>query len=123
MSLPTSHLTTTCDVYRPFGAGAPTTTGIACRLVPDMPRGQQTSGAGLSWTHYIDVQDTVDIRDGCTRVAGVDVVQYGDGDELRIPDASGSRFAVVWVEVLNRGTTREFKRVYLIRDTGVWPGP
>jgi len=122
MSLPAFHLTTTCDIYRPFGAGAPTTTGVPCRLVADMPRGQRSPN-GLLWTHYIDVQETVDIRDACSRLGAANSVQYFDGDEVRIPDATGSRYCVVWVELINRGTTREFKRVYLMRDTGVWPGP
>jgi hypothetical protein len=123
MSIPSSILTTTCDIYRPFDAGAPTTTGVACRLVPDASRGQRLAGTSLAWTHYVDVQDTTDIRDGCTRIPGVNIPQYADGDELRIPDAAGSRYCVVWVEVVNRGTPREFKRVYLVRDTAVWPGP
>lgn len=121
MAIPTTLQTTTCDIYRPFGAGAPTTTGVVCRLVPDLPRGQRSSG--LSWTHYIDVADTVDIRDGCTRLGGAYAVTYADGDEIRIPDGAGSRYCVVWVELINRGTPRQFKRVYLVRDTAVWPGP
>ncbi|MFL5342629.1 MAG: hypothetical protein ACJ8F7_21050 [Gemmataceae bacterium] len=125
MSLPAALLTTTCDIYRPFGAGSPTTTGVACRLVPDMPRGRGTSNstALIFWSHYIDLNDTVDIRDGCQRLGGSDTIQYGDGDEVRIPNGSGSRYVVVWVELLNRGTAQQFKRVYLLRDTAVWPGP
>jgi hypothetical protein len=121
MPLPSSYLTTTCDVYRPFGAASPTTTGIACRLVPVI-RGELPA-PGLAWTHYIDVDDTVDIRDGCTRSAASGTVLYADGDEVRIPNASGSRYVVTWVVVMNRGTSRTFKRVYLLRDTAVWPGP
>jgi hypothetical protein len=120
MPLPSNQLTTTCDIYRPFGAASPTTTGIACRLVPDLARGQ--SGL-LTWTHYLDLDDSVDVRDGCTRLLGGDAVSFFDGDEVRVPNASGSRYVVVWVEVLNRGTPRQFKRVYLLRDTAAWPGP
>ena len=115
--------TTTCDVYRPFGAGSPVTTGIAGRLVPDLPAGRGRSGALLLWTHYIDVDVTADIRDGCTRVGGADTLQYADGDEVRIPDGSGSRYVVVWVEMHNRDTPQQFKRVYLLRAVAVWPGP
>jgi len=122
MPIPTNQLTTTCDIYRPFGAGAPTTTGVACRLVPDLARGRAAIG-GLCWTHYIDLDDSVDVRDGCARPAGGDSVNFFDGDEVRIPNASGSRYVVVWVEVLNRGTPRQFKRAYLLRDTAAWPGP
>ena len=121
MSIPTSLLTTTCDIYRPFGAGAPTTTGVACRLVP-VAHGP-TPMAGLVWSHYLDVDDTVDIRDGITRTIGSGALLYADGDEVRIPNGSGSRYVVTWVVMMNRGTTRQFKRAYLLRDTAVWPGP
>jgi hypothetical protein len=115
MSIPTSLLTTTCDIYRPFGAGSPLTTGVACRLVPDLFRGDHTAG-GIVWTHYLDLNETVDIKDGCTRTVGANAINYADGDEVRIPGGVGStRFAVVWVEVCNKGTTGEFKRVYLMR--------
>lgn len=125
MPIPTSQLTTTCDIYRPFGAGAPTTTGVACRLVPDLERGRGsgTASALVFWSHYIDVDDAVDLRDGCTRIGGVDAVNYADGDEVRIPNAAGSRYVVVWVEMVNRGSSRQFKRAYLLRDTAAWPGP
>src|SRR5262245_38591044 len=123
MSIPLNQLTTTCDIYRPFGAGSPTTTGVACRLVPDLSRGRAGVAGMIAWTHYIDLDETVDIRDACTRVGGADGVNYFDGDEVRIPNASGSRYVVVWVEVINRGTARQFKRAYLVRDTAAWPGP
>jgi hypothetical protein len=124
MSIPTAWLTTTCDLYRPFGAASATTTGVACRLVPDLRRGRgQGTGSILVWTHYIDLDETVDIRDGCTRIPGADSLQYADGDEVRIPNGSGSRYVVVWVELMNRGTTRQYKRAYLVRDAAAWPGP
>jgi hypothetical protein len=56
-------------------------------------------------------------------LAGQDAVIYADGDEVRIPDAAGSRFVVVWVEMVDRGSPNQFKRAYLVRDTAVWPGP
>ena|SRR5437867_2854512 len=124
MSIPANHLTTTCDIYRPFGAGSPTTTAVACRLVTDLAGGRGVGANGsVIWTEYLDVDDTADIRDGCTRLAGGDSVIYADGDEVRIPNGSGSRYVVVWVELVNRGTSRQFKRAYLVRDTAVWPGP
>ena len=122
MPLPINQLSTTCDIYRPFGAIGATLAGVVCRLVPDLARGQAGTGS-LSWTHYLDLEDSVDVRDGCTRTAGRDAVNFADGDEVRIPNASGSRYVVVWVEVVNRGTPRQFKRAYLLRDTAAWPGP
>src|SRR5258708_38061514 len=125
MSLPANCFTTTCDIYRPFGAGSATTTGVPCRLMPDLAAGRGAgSGALVSWTDYIDVADTVDVRDGCTRTAGADAVTFHDGDEVRIPNGSGSRFVVVWVERVNLGTAQAFQRAYLLRDTfAVTPAP
>src|SRR5262249_4491961 len=80
-------------------------------------------GNYLVWTHYIDVDSTVDVRDGCTRAAGFDAITYSDGDEVRIPDGSGSRYVDVWVEVVNRGSAQQWKRAYLLRAPAVWPGP
>ncbi|MCE9531642.1 MAG: hypothetical protein K8T89_11050 [Planctomycetes bacterium] len=118
MSIPANLLTTTCEIRRPFGAGSPTTSGIACKLATDMPRGRGSGLAGLlTWTHYIDLDDTVDIRDGCSRFLGANVVTYADGDEVRIPSGGTTRFVVVWVETRNLGTSQSFKRVYLLRDT------
>jgi hypothetical protein len=122
MALPPNPLTATCDIYRPFGAGSPTTTGVVCRLVTDMVNGRSRYSGGLCWSHYIDLSDMVDIRDGCSRTAGSNAAVYADGDEVRIPNGSGSRYVVVWVELINRGTAGQFKRAYLLRDTAVWPG-
>jgi hypothetical protein len=122
MYTPAAYLSTTCDLYRPFGAGSPTTTGISCRLVPaanaDLP-----PVAGLVWSHYIDLDETVDIRDGVTRTPGAGALLFADGDEVRIPNTSGTRYVVTWVVTINRGSSRQFKRAYLLRDTAVWPGP
>lgn len=124
MSIPSQLLTTTCDVYRPFGAGAPTTAGVPCRMVADLAGGTLRAGAGLFWTHFIDVQNAVDVRDGCTRTVGIDAVNFFDGDEVRVPGGAGTtRYVVVWVETINRGTSMPFQRVYLLRDTPVWPNP
>jgi len=53
----------------------------------------------------------VDVRDGCTRAAGADLLAYSDGDEVRVPGGAGStRYVVVWVAMINRGTTLQYKR-------------
>jgi hypothetical protein len=122
MSLPAGMLPNTCDVYRPFGAGSPTTTGVACRLVADFPGGRGGAiGAGyFFWTHYLDLNPSADVRDGCGRSAGANALNYADGDEVRI---AGTTYVVVWVEVRNRGTAQECKRAHLLRDAPSWPGP
>jgi hypothetical protein len=118
MSIPTDLLPTTCDVYRPFGGPTPTYSNVRCRLVPDLSRGRPPGGAGLAWTHYMVLDAAADVRDGCTRAAGAPVLNYTDGDEVRVPSgAAGPRFVVVWVEAVESGTPREHKRAYLMRDT------
>jgi hypothetical protein len=118
MSIPAEFLPTTCDVYRPFGAGSATHTNVPCQLVSDMPHGRPAGSGGLFWTHYLVLQPEADVLDGCTRVAGTMGITYADGDEVRVPSgASSPRFAVIWVESVDVGTPREFKRAYLMRHT------
>ena len=114
MAVPTQLLSTTCDIYRPFGDAAPTTANVPCRLAGDFARGRRAVG-GPGWTHYLEVDAGVDVRDGCTRTAGSPDPTYADGDEVRVPSGGGTRFVVVWVEKVDAGTPREFKRAYLTR--------
>ena len=125
MSLPASMLTTTCDVYRPFGDGSPTTTGILCRLTPSLNAltGKLVAGQ-LGWTHALDVQPGVDIRDGVTRLAGSVTITFADGDEVRVPGGTGTtRYVVVWVETVGRGTAMQHQRAYLLRHEANFPDP
>jgi hypothetical protein len=118
MALPPTLLQSTCDVYRPFGAGAPTHTAISCRLAADFAAGRLAAGNIPEWTHYVDLDVSADVLDGCTRSAGAYTITYADGDELRISVGGVTqRFVVVWVEVLDAGTSREFKRAYLLRHS------
>jgi hypothetical protein len=112
-----------CSIYRPFGAASPTTTGVPCRLVPDLARGRAASAAGLDlrWTHRLDVGPGVDLRDGCTRTAGSDQVTFADGDEVRVTTAAGTtRYVVVWVEELPAEGGQSLKRAYLLRHSPPW---
>lgn len=118
MSIPASLLTTTCDIYSPFGAASSSATNVPCRLIADLARGRGTSPNNtVAWTHYIDVQDTVSILDGCTRTGTLNTINYFDGDEVRIPSGGSARYVVVWVETRNTGTAGVFKRVYLMRHS------
>jgi hypothetical protein len=118
MTLPPDAVPAACDVYRPFGAGAPTYTGVPCRLVADYARGQAAGATGPAWTHCLVLDVAADVRDGCTRAAGAATVTYADGDEVRLTvGGSTPRFVVVWVETVDAGTPREFKRAYLLRHT------
>jgi hypothetical protein len=125
MALPQSMLPTTCDIYRPFGAGSPTTTGIPCRLTPALAALTTKLVIGeIGWTHTLDVQPGVDIRDGCSRVVGSDEIYFADGDEVRVPGGSGTtRYVVVWVETVGRGTPMQYQRAYLVRHEAAWPDP
>src|SRR5262245_13256237 len=117
MAIPPGLLQTTCDVYRPFGAGSPTTSNVSCRLVADFARGRLAAGGVPEWTHHAEFDADADIRDGCTRAAGASALTYADGDELRIPSGGSTRYVVVWVEKVDPATSREFKRAYLLRHT------
>ena len=88
MSIPTALLPTTCNIYRPFGAGAPTHTNVPCRLVPDLARGRTPNGTSLSWTHYLVLDVTADVLDAVTRPAGSQLLTYSDGDEIRVPSGA-----------------------------------
>jgi hypothetical protein len=115
MKLPPDAVPAACDVYRPFGAGSPTYTNVPCRLVADFARGQE---AGGGWTHFLVLDVSADVRDGCTRATGAQALTYADGDEVRIPaGGGGSRFVVVFLETVEPGSPREFKRAYLLRHT------
>jgi hypothetical protein len=119
---------TTFDFYCPFGAGAPTT-GLRGKLMSDpafragVAEGHVT--AKLVWSHVLEVDEATDLRDGCTRAAGANAVTYADGDEVRIPDGSGTRYVVVWVEKVMSppGCSPACKRAYLLRHAAAWPGP
>lgn len=109
-------MSTTCDIYTPFGAGAPAVTNVACTLVADFRRSRCSSDP-IDWTHYIDVASSVTILDGCTRLLGSNALGYADGYEVRIPTGVANRYVVVWVEPSPSGG----KRAYLMRHSvGVW---
>ena len=124
MSIPAQLLTTTCDVYRPFGDATATTAGVPCRLTPALADGTVREGGTLAWTHTLDLQPGADVRDGCTRTAGSAAIDFADGDEVRVPGGAGTtRYVVVWVETVGRGTPMQYQRAYLLRHEAVWPDP
>lgn len=117
--LPTSALPTTCDIYRPFGDATPLATGVACAILPS----HRPDASITTWTHALMVQPGVDIRDGGTRTADSDAIDYADGDEVRVPSGGSTRYVVVWVETVARGTPRQFQRAYLLRHEATTPDP
>ncbi len=123
MPLPDISKTTTMDIYRAFG-GALVQENVRIRMVDALAPGRRRTATAVQvqWTHVVECDYSVDIRDGCTRAAGSNDLTYADGDEVRIPDASGTRFVVVWVTPVNRGSELAFKRVYLLRHDATWTG-
>jgi hypothetical protein len=114
---------TTCDIYRngvmpPFSP--PSVAGVPCYLKPDWRGGQEAgdrpaSGA-LTWTHIMLVDAGVDVRDSY-----VGQENQAAQDTVYIPDQNGTRFLVVFVERVQRGSGHEHKRVYLDRQLPSWP--
>jgi hypothetical protein len=121
MPLPPGLLTTTCDIYRPFGDASPTYTAVPCRLGTAPMAGIKPEG--LAWSHTLDLQPGTDLRDAASRTAAKAEIAYGDGDEVRVPSGGSTRYVVVWVEVVARGTPQQFLRAYLLRVTPSWPDP
>lgn len=124
MPLSDAMLPSRCDVYRPFGSASPTTTGIPCRIAPRTDsKSRGIVDETIAWTHMLDFQPGVDIRDGCSRSAGDCVITYADGDEIRVPSGSTTRYVVMWVETIGRDTPLQFQRAYLLRHGAAWPDP
>src|SRR5262249_52155253 len=121
MSLPVAP-NTTCDIYRSSHSppAAPDVAGVPCFLKGDWRGGQEAgdrpnSGAD-TWTHIMLVDVSVDIRDGYTGFLS-QLVQ----DSVYVPDKNGTRFVVIFVERVDRGTPHEHKRVFLDRQVPAWP--
>ena len=107
-------------VYNGFGGSERSNNPRRCRLVEQMDEGRRPESSGLNWSHYIDCELVIDIRDGCSRSGNT--ISYGDGDEVRIPDTNGTKYVVVWVMVLGFGTSLAYKRALLMRDSANFAG-
>ena len=112
---------TLCDVFR-AGTGPPAAPAI--KAVPGFVQGDWRGGqeAGdrnvnaLAWTHVMLVDIGIDIRDAYTGHCTAAMQ-----DTIYIPDENGTGFVVVFIELLQRGTAHEHKRVFLDRKTPTWP--
>ncbi|QVL30936.1 hypothetical protein KIH39_19060 [Telmatocola sphagniphila] len=102
----------TTAIYRPFGSPTPIATEISGHLIADSSGLNSTRT--LKWTHILETASSTDLRDGCSRTAGTNAIVYADGDEVRM---GGNRFVVVWVEIVNPGSSFERKRAYLMRHS------
>ena len=121
MSLPLAP-NTTCDIYRNSNIppAAPDVAGVSCFLKGDWRGGQEAgdrpNSGGATWTHVMLVDVSVDIRDGYTGAMTL-LLQ----DAVYVPDKTGTRFVVVFIERVDRGTPHEHKRVFLDRLVPSWP--
>ncbi len=112
---------TTCDIKNGWG-GADRATGVLCKHEPRVAEGRLHGAPGtvVLFSDEIDLDPSVDIRDGWTRTAGSNALTYADGDEVRVPSGSSNKYVVVWVEIVNRGTPQALKRAYLLRHSANW---
>ncbi len=113
------YINTDCDIYSPFGAASPATTGVPCRFYEAIYSGRGFNPQNVvCYTHYVDVANDVDIFDGCTRTASLSTINYADGDEVRIPanTEGAQRYVTCWVSRM-RPTEEQgaIKRAYLMR--------
>ncbi len=117
----------TCDIYRSGNSppASPDVAGVSCRLDPDFVASHVANVASTTinrWTHILLVDVTVDIRDGYRGNDGSGQEQTPSGwDSVYVPDHTGTRFTVVLVVRVGRGTTQDHKRVYLNRAAPSWP--
>jgi hypothetical protein len=74
----------------------------------------------LRWTHFALVPLNTDIRD--PYLGGLTGLNVSAGqDTVYVPDKNGTKFQVVFVERLNRGTAQDCLRAYLQRTAPSWP--
>lgn len=118
MTLPLAN--TTGDVYR-WPNVPPATPAVAA--VPLLLRGDYhrflEAGEGDSGDHFTHIalaDADADIRDDYTGHG-----RSGAADAVYVPDRNGTRFTVVFVERVGRGTAFDHRRVYLMRESPAWP--
>jgi hypothetical protein len=122
MTLP-MKANTTCDIFGNNGGpgGSPRVAGVACYLKPTYYQGLEHGegdATNLHYDHILWVDVSVDIRDFYNLGLGGSTSQQ---DAVYIPDHTGTKFLVVFVERRNRGTAFDHKRAYLVRQTPAWP--
>ena len=121
MSLPVPA-NATCDIFHVGSMpplGSPAATGVPCVLQCDWRGGQEAGDRNSSanmWTHVLLLDFSVDIRDAYTGNNS-----QSPQDAVFIPDQHGTRFNVIFIERVQRGTAHEHKRVYLDRQQPSWP--
>lgn len=112
----------TCMIYDGFNGALRYPTAKRCKLTEQLDEGRPPVSGGLFWTHFIDLDLDVDIRDRCTRSAGTNTLTYADGDKVIIPDVNGTVYVVVFVTPMALNTRHEYRRAYLMRHDAQFDG-
>jgi hypothetical protein len=112
---------TTCDLYRSGNAppSPPDVAGVSGYLQGDYMRRMETGeheAAGMRYTHVLLLDASVDVRDGFNAWPSAG----SSGDGVYVPDQTGTRFVVRFVELKQRGGSA-YKKVYLDRTLLTWP--
>jgi hypothetical protein len=112
---------TTCDIFRITNSTTtPDVAGVSIYLAPRYSAGATHAfQAPLGYSHVMHCDTGTDIRDGYSGgVIGA------SADNVWVPaynGGKGTKFTVVFVERVGRGTALDHKRVYLQRLMPVWP--
>jgi hypothetical protein len=91
---------------------------VPCILASDWRLGQDNGDRrvnAIAWTDFMLVDASIDVRDGYTGAS-----TFTAQDTVYIPDATGTPFTVIFVELWQRGPA-QYKRVYLDRGLPNWP--
>jgi hypothetical protein len=109
---------TTCDIYRSTNSppAAPDVAGVKLYLTP---KGQSTLTT-IWYTHVALVDATVDIRDNMQVSGGVPTIGV-NADNIYVPDKNGTKFQVVLVRRVARGTAGDMKQIVLFRTQPTYP--
>jgi len=130
MSLPTPA-NVTVDIFRtanpssPYPGGSPAVSGVAGTLQPAMVEGRSGTASWLKWTHLLILPPATDVRDAYnSQLDPARTNSNADTVILHDTAVSGRKTAyyVVFVEVVARGTSLQYLRVYLDRFApNGWP--
>ena len=104
--------------FRNIVAAAGSIGPVPCILKSDWWLGNQNGHRrveAIAWTHFMLVDAGVDVRDGYKGAC-----RFTAQDTVYIPDATGTQFTVVFVELCQRGPG-QLKRVFLDRSLPSWP--
>jgi hypothetical protein len=107
----------TFDIYR-GGNSPPAAPDVAQVQGYLAPKGQSTL-TSQAYTHELLVEATADLRDDY--LTGNFVSPGTGGDHLYMPDQNGTKFFVILVRRVGRGTAADHKQVLVKRASVNWP--